>query len=123
MTQDLAQCAAKAKRPGACNKLQANLQALRARMAGERAKCLTGARIERKGVVITARAERAASKTEVATQLEARRQARLATGMQRQEYKMAQVQLRAARREAGETGQGIKAAGLLAAAAAAAFLL
>lgn len=108
-----------------CSELVAQLAGVRAQLAGERAKCSQGARIERKGAIMQARSERAGMKTEIFGQRQARRQAELETAMQRQQYKMQKVQLRNMRRQAGQGGTGstmIKVAGLAAAAAAALLL-
>lgn len=71
------------------------LQRVRQRIKGMHAKCMLEQRLERKGQTYEARAAREAHKTEIVRQRQEAAQAKLATKMQRLEYKQQKAQMRA----------------------------
>lgn len=98
-------------------KRQRALQEARAALEGERAKCLLEQRMQRKEMTYASRATRMGSKAEILRQKQEMEQARLATKMQRLEYRKAKT-------ESGVGDGKAKAVGFLAVAAAgAAFFL
>lgn len=106
-------------------KLAGKLAAVNAQVRGEMAKCMQVTRLQRKEALYKSRAERAASKTEIVRQQQEAAQARLATRMQRLEYRGQQAQVHQARVEAGlaTPRSTLLAGGAMAALGAALFFL
>lgn len=106
-------------------KLAAKLQATQTHIRGEMAKCMQVTRQQRKESLYKSRAERAASKAEIARQQQEIKAARHATRMQQLEYRAQQAQVHQARVEAGLAAprSTLLAGGAIAALGAALFFL
>lgn len=108
-----------------CGALRAQLAGVQKKIAGTHARCVQSERLSRKSELMEGRATRAGFKTNIAAQREQRRRERLETAMQRQQYKMAKVDLHKARVNAGmrPAGSTLVTGGAIAAVAAAFLLL
>ena len=97
------------------------LERVRRRIKGMHAKCMVEQRLERKGMTYEARATRQAHKTEIVRQRQEAAQAKLATKMQRLEYRQQKAQMRAeggGGMGSGKTVAAVGGIGLVAAAVA-----